>query len=119
MIALPANLGSTAASEAVQVYINRHVPVVEQGDIFGLEQVQQNALDLATVFILGIVATITGPQYIFFVAPVLVGAMVVMLVRYSFRHAGNVRVERGGAARFMAEERPEDKVVIDNEETGS
>ncbi len=119
MIALPANLGSTAASQAVQVYINRHVPVVEQGGIFGLEQVQQNALNLATVFLLGIVATITGPQYIFFVAPVVVGAMVILLVRYSFRNAGAVRVERGDATRFLTEERPEDEVLIDNEETDS
>ncbi len=117
MIALPANLGSTSASQAVQVYINRHVPVIDQGGIFGLEQVQQNALNLATVFILGIVATITGPQYIFFVAPVLVGVMVMLLVRYSFKHAGEVRLELGGAAKFMADAQPEDDVLIDNEET--
>jgi MFS family permease len=112
MIALPANLGSTAASQSVQVYINRHVPVVEQGGIFGLQQVQQNGFNLASVFILGIVATLTGPQYIFFVAPLVVGSIVLMLVRYSFRHTSEEPIQRGEAAHFLVDEREEDKQII-------
>jgi MFS family permease len=122
MIALPANLGSTAASQSVQVYINRHVPVIEQGGIFGLQQVQQNAFNLASVFILGIVATITGPQYIFFVAPLVVGSIVLMLVRYSFRHTSEEPIQRGDAAHFLIDERAEDQQIIgsdDKEEKGA
>ena len=115
VIVIPANFGSTAASQSVQVYINRHVPVVEQGGIFGLQQVQQNAFNLAAVFLLGLVATVTGPEYVFLVAPLVVGAAVLLMVRYSFRHAGQVRVERGEAARFLTEQRPEDEVIVDNQ----
>ncbi len=115
VIVIPANFGSTAASQSVQVYINRHVPVVEQGGIFGLQQVQQNGFNLAAVFLLGVVATVTGPEYVFLVAPLVVGAAVLLMVRYSFRHAGQVRVARGEAARFLTEQRPEDEVIVDNQ----
>lgn len=114
VIAMPANFGSTAASQSVQVYINRHVPVVEQGGMFGLQQVQQNAFNLATVFVLGIVATIVGPQYVFFIAPLVVGATVLLLVRYSFRHTSDTPVKRGDATRFLVETRLEDEQIIDN-----
>lgn len=116
VIVIPANFGSTAASQTVQVYINRHVPVVEQGGIFGLQQVQQNAFNLASVFLLGVVATITGPEYVFFVAPLVVGAAVLMMVRYSFRRAGQQDIHRGDAARFLTEQRPEDEIIIDNKD---
>lgn len=115
VIVIPANFGSTAAGQSVQVYINRHVPVVEQGGIFGLQQVQQNAFNLAAVFLLGIVATIVGPEYVFFVAPLLVGAAVILMVRYSFRHAGQARITRREATRFLIEERPEDAILVDNQ----
>jgi predicted MFS family arabinose efflux permease len=119
VIVIPANFGSTAASQSVQVYINRHVPVVEQGGIFGLQQVQQNAFNLAAVFLLGVVATLTGPQYVFFVAPLVVGAAVLLMVRYSFRHAGQEEVRRGEATRFLIEQRPEDDVIVDNQKSDS
>lgn len=112
IIALPANLGSTAASQSVQVYINRHVPVIEQGGIFGLQQVQQNAFNLATVFLLGVVATFTGPQYIFFVAPLVVGAILLGLVRYSFRHTSAEPIQRGQGAHFLIDAREEDQQII-------
>jgi MFS family permease len=117
VIVIPANFGSTAASQSVQVYINRHVPVVEQGGIFGLQQVQQNAFNLASVFLLGVVATVTGPQYVFFIAPLVVGAAVLLMVRYSFRHTGQARLETGEAAKFLVEERPEDEIIIDNQKS--
>lgn len=117
IIALPANLGSTAASQSVQVYINRHVPIIEQGGIFGLQQVQQNAFNLASVFILGIVATITGPQYIFLVAPLVVGSIVLMLVRYSFRHTSDQPIQRGQAGRFLIDERSEDQEIIGTDDS--
>lgn len=116
VIAMPANFGSTAASQSVQVYINHHVPVVEQGGMFGLQQVQQNAFNLAAVFTLGIVATIVGPQYVFFIAPLVVGAAVLLLVRYSFAHIAQEPVVRGQAAHFLIEARPEDEEILDNQQ---
>lgn len=86
--ALPANLGSTAAGQAVQVYVNRNVPVSNQGGVFGLQQVQENALNLVTILLLGVVATVTGPQYVFIVAPLVVGSIVMALLGYAFRSAG-------------------------------
>lgn len=117
VITMPINFGSTAASQSVQVYINRHVPVVEQGGMFGLQQVQQNGFNLAAVFSLGIVATIVGPQYVFFVAPLVVGSAVLLLVRYSFKHTSAEPIKRGEAAHFLIDERAEDQQIIDNTKT--
>jgi MFS family permease len=114
VITMPINFGSTAASQSVQVYINRHVPVVEQGGMFGLQQVQQNAFNLAAVFSLGIVATIVGPQYVFFIAPLVVGSAVLLLVRYSFKRSSDEPIARGAAAHFLIDERAEDQEIVDN-----
>lgn len=117
IIALPANLGSTAASQSVQVYINRHVPIIEQGGIFGLQQVQQNAFNLASVFILGIVATFTGPKYVFLVAPLVSGGIVLLLVRYSFRHTSDEPIQRGDAGHFLIDERSEDQQIMGGDDS--
>jgi MFS family permease len=101
VIAIPTNLGSTAADQAVQVYINKHVPVVRQGGMFGLQSVQENAFNLAAVFLLGLVATLVGPQYIFVLAPFIVGAIVLMMVRYSLRHLTGKRAKYGAGVEFL------------------
>ncbi|MCC6704287.1 MAG: MFS transporter [Thermomicrobiales bacterium] len=110
VVTLPANFGSTAAGQAVQVYINRRVPAAEQGGIFGLEQVQQNAFNLVAVFLLGVVATFTGPAYIFLVAPLIVASVVLLLVRYSLSRAGN-EVRTGDATSFLFDRRDEEDMV--------
>ncbi len=104
VIAIPTNLGSTASGQAVQVYINRNVPVMRQGGIFGLQSVQQNAFNLAAVLLLGIIATLTGPQYIFLVAPFLVGGIVLAMVRYSLRHLTGDRAKFGAGVEFLTQE---------------
>lgn len=86
LIAFPANLGSTMCLQAVQVYINRYVPETQQGGIFGLQQVQENALNLIVILLLGGISMVIGPQYVFFFAPIVVGAVGLALLFYSFRH---------------------------------
>jgi hypothetical protein len=108
--AMPANLGSTSASQAVQVYINRNVPVRTQGGVFGLEQVQENALNLITVFLLGLVATVTGPQYVFLLAPIVVIGVVLGLVRYSYRHTTGEALELSESIEFFTEDVPPQKI---------
>lgn len=108
--ALPANLGSTAASQAVQVYINRNVPVRNQGGIFGLAQVQENALNLTTIFLLGIVATITGPQYVFILAPLVVGSIVMALIGFAFRETTGERPDFTESIEFLVEDVPPQKI---------
>lgn len=108
--AMPANLGSTAASQAVQVYINRNVPVRNQGGIFGLEQVQENALNLVSVFLLGIVATVTGPQYVFVVAPLLIGSIVMALLAYAFQATTGERADLSESIDFIVEDVPPQKI---------
>jgi Na+/melibiose symporter-like transporter len=108
--AIPANLGSTAASQAVQVYVNRNVPVRTQGGIFGLQEVQENALNLITVVALGLVATVTGPQYIFLMAPIVVIGLVLGLVRYSIQHTTGETPELGESIDFFMEDLPPQRI---------
>jgi MFS family permease len=98
MIAVPANFGSTSSGQAVQTYINRNVPVQQQGGIFGLNSVQNNALNLVTIMGLGIVAEIVGPQLVFLVAPLVIGMAMAWFLRYSY-------LSEGKAAPTLAERR--------------
>lgn len=87
-IAMPANYGSTATSSAVTIFINRRVSLINQGGVFGMEKVVENALTVVVMLSLGAVATALGPQVVFVIAPIAVFAIVVWLIRYSFRATG-------------------------------
>lgn len=107
---LPASLGTTVASQSGQVYVNRNVPAQTQGSIFGLEQVQENALNLITVFLLGLVATVTGPQYVFLLAPIVVIGAVLGLVRYAYRHTTGEVPELSESIEFFTEDVPPQRI---------
>jgi MFS family permease len=92
VIAIPLNIGSTAAGLSVQIFINKNVNPIQQGRIFGMQSVQNNALSLITVMLLGIVATLTNIQFVLFAGPIIIGGLVLWLVRYSFKHIGRDRM---------------------------
>ncbi len=108
VIAIPVNLGSTAADQSVQVYINQHVPVYRQGGMFGLQSVQENAFNLASVFLLGLVAMLVGPQYVMVLAPFIVGAIVLILIRFSLRLLTGTRAKYGAGVDFLKGDQDED-----------
>ena len=110
VISFPANLGSTMCLQAVQVYINRTVPQDQQGGIFGLQQVQENALNLIVILLLGAMATITGPQYIFFFAPIVVGLVGLALIDYSFRHTTGKTPHLSESIGFLTEDVPPQEI---------
>ncbi len=112
VIAIPANLGSTAASQAVQVYINKHVPIIRQGGMFGLQSVQQNGFNLTSVFLLGVLASVVGPQYILFLAPFVVGAIVLAMVRYSLSLLTGQRAKVGAGLEFLKGEPDVDETTL-------
>lgn len=106
VISFPANLGSTMCLQAVQVYINRTVPEDRQGGIFGLQQVQENALNLIVIILLGGLAALTGPQYIFLIAPFVVAAIGLALLTYSFRHTTGKTPHLSESIGFLTEDVP-------------
>ncbi len=106
VISFPANLGSTMCLQAVQVYINRTVPADRQGGIFGLQQVQENALNLIVIILLGALAAVTGPQYIFLVAPFIVVAIALALIAYSSRHTTGKTPHLSESIDFLIEDVP-------------
>ena len=110
VISFPANLGSTMCLQAVQVYINRTVPQDQQGGIFGLQQVQENALSLVVVLLIGGIATITGPQYIFLIAPIVVGLMGIALIDYSVRHSSGKMPHLSQTIEFLTEDVPPQEI---------
>ncbi len=110
VISFPANLGSTMCLQAVQVYINRTVPENQQGGIFGLQQVQENALNLIVIMLLGGLAALTGPQYIFFFAPIVVGLVGLALIAYSYRHTTGQLPGLGTSIHFLTEDAPPEEI---------
>jgi MFS family permease len=91
VISIPLNFGSCAAGAAVHTFINRTVPLVQQGATFGLEEVQENGLTLAAVIILGAISNVTGPKIVFILAPPVIIAFVIWLLRYTYK-VGNLTV---------------------------
>ncbi|MFN8593141.1 MAG: MFS transporter [Thermomicrobiales bacterium] len=85
LISVLTALGSTSALAAVQTYINRYVMLARQASTFGMQEVLDNALTLTSVLALGALVTLLGSRLVFIVAPPLIVAVVILLVRTSFR----------------------------------
>ncbi|HEU0114521.1 MAG TPA: MFS transporter [Thermomicrobiales bacterium] len=85
MIAILTAFGSTATGAAVQTYVNRNVILARQAATFGMQEVLDNALLLAAVLALGMIATVFGSRLVFLIAPILIVAVVVWLIQMSFR----------------------------------
>jgi MFS family permease len=85
LISIFTALGSTGAAAAVQTYINRYVLLARQPSTFGMQAVLDNALALFAVLAFGAIATTLGPRLVFVVAPPLIVAVVVWLIRVCFR----------------------------------
>lgn len=77
-------LGSTAALAAVQTYINRYVLIARQAATFGMQEVLDNALILFAVLAFGAISTTVGPRVVFIVAPIVIVAVVIWLIRLCF-----------------------------------
>lgn len=108
VLVFPANLGSTICLQAVQVYVNKNVPPSEQGGIFGLQQVQENAFNLVVILLLGGIATVIGPQYVFLFAPIIVGSLGLALLSYSFRHTTGHMPPLSESIGFFLQDDPAD-----------
>lgn len=90
MLSIPLSFGSTLGGAAVQTYINRNVPLARQGSTFGRQELMDNAITLLMILLLGVLGTVLGPRLVFLVAPVTLLLAVAALVRYAYRHAGEV-----------------------------
>jgi MFS family permease len=88
MLAIPAAFGSTLGGASVQTYINRRVPLAEQGATFGRQEVIENALTLTMILLLGVVSALVGPRWVFVVGPAILFLLVLTVVRYAYSAAG-------------------------------
>jgi MFS family permease len=70
------------SSVSVQTYVNRRVPMLQQGRVFGLESMLASAAALGPMLLLGFIAEVTSIQAILFFAPwvVLVGTYVLLVL---------------------------------------
>jgi len=87
VIAIPFNFGATASGSAVQTYVNRRVPLANQGATFGIQSQVVSALTIVTMLSLGALATVIGVRTVFLVAAPLEVAGVGLLVRYGYHVA--------------------------------
>jgi MFS family permease len=87
VIAIPVTFGATASGAAVQTYVNRRVPLANQGATFGLQAQVVSAVTIVTMLALGALATVVSVRVVFLVAAPLEIAGVALLVRYGYHVA--------------------------------
>ncbi len=85
-ISLFAGFATSLTAISVQTYINRRVPVLQQGRTFGLQNVLTDAAALVPLLALGGIAVQVGIEPILLVAPwvVLIGAYLLILLASHF-----------------------------------
>jgi MFS family permease len=108
LISILTALGSTGAGAAVQTYVNRYILFAHQAATFGMQEVLENALTLFAVLSLGGLASQLGSRLVFVVAPPLILALVVGLIRVGFRITAQDTPETRAILRaLLATSRPE------------
>lgn len=85
LISILTALGSTAAIAAVQTYVNRYIMLAHQPATFAMQEVIENALILAGILLLGLVASLFGSRIDFLLAPPLILLVVIGLIKVAFR----------------------------------
>jgi MFS family permease len=108
LISILTALGSTGTGAAVQTYVNRYVILARQATTFGMQEVLDNALTLLAVVLLGGLATLLGSQLVFIVAPPLIVAIVIWLIRVCFRVTAQDPPEARTVLRALLQTEPED-----------
>jgi cobalamin synthase len=97
VIAILANFGSSLSSAVVQVFINRSVPPVRQGALFGMQEVQKNALNIVAILSLGALSTFLPITAVLVVAPVVVVFTVTQLMIVVVKQTEHQKISRDEA----------------------
>lgn len=100
---------------AVQTSVNRYVLLARQATTFGMEEVLDNALTLTAILGLGVLSALLGPRLVFVVAPLLIVAIVVWLIRISFRVTDQDPPEARGIRGAALSTKPEGQRRNQNE----
>jgi hypothetical protein len=75
-----------------------------------LQKVQENVLNLLVILMLGLIAFVTGPQYIFLFAPIVVGALGLALLYYTFWHSTGQAPHLSESIEFLVEDQPPEEI---------
>ncbi len=82
---------ASLSSFAVQTYLNRRVPALLQGRVFGAQSAFGNLVAIAPLLMLGTVAELTSIELILFLAPWIVVGLIYALLVLASRMAGHER----------------------------
>ncbi len=104
LFAVPLGLGITSVTAAVQTYINRRVPERFQGRAFALQSTLKNGLAVGPLLALGGLASLLGVDNVLLVAPLALLAIALLLVRLSYRWAGEAAPAGVRALTVLLEE---------------
>jgi MFS family permease len=97
VIAIVANFGSSMSSAVVQVFINRSVPPVRQGALFGIQEMQKNALNIVAILALGALSLFLPITAVLIAAPVVVVLVVTQLMIVVVRQTERQKISRNEA----------------------
>ncbi|HLF72600.1 MAG TPA: MFS transporter, partial [Dehalococcoidia bacterium] len=107
LLALPLGFGLALSGTSVQTYINRRVPLLQQGRTFALQSVLKNGAALFPLFTLGAAASAFGVENVLVASPFVLLALAVALIQLSRRYGGHAprgRLEE--LASFWQEPQP-------------
>ena len=90
-ISLFTGFSISVSSISVQTYVNRRVPRLQQGRVFGLQSVFANAAVLIPMLLLGLIASLTSIQAILFFTPAVVLLAILGLLALLARISGKER----------------------------
>ena len=93
-LVMPLGFGIALTTMSVQTYINRRVPLAQQGRTFALQSTIKNGASILPLLALGAIASVIGVDKVLIVSPLLLVLLAYGLVRLSQRFGGHASSSR-------------------------
>lgn len=93
-LVMPLGFGVALTTMCVQTYINRRVPLAQQGRTFALQSTIKNGASIIPLLSLGIAASMFGVDTVLIASPMLLILLAVVLVRLSQHFGGHAPAQR-------------------------
>ena len=93
-LVMPLGFGVALTTMCVQTYINRRVPLAQQGRAFALQSTIKNGASIIPLLTLGVAASVFGVDTVLIASPMLLILLAVVLVRLSQRFGGHAPAQR-------------------------